>query len=134
MGEDEITQSSQAGRVSPLDPDFLLFAVPFAFIIDMLDFVFEIGIVANLFLAIPLIWWMTKKGGQAPGAQELQTHQAQRQAAKTASRRALRRGLLIFIAELIPLLNLLPFWLIAVFAMLRQQNSPQPTQQAQEAV
>lgn len=134
MSEDEITQSNQGGGISPFDPGFLLFALPFAFFIDALDFVFEIGIVVNLFLAIPLIWWMTKKGAQAPGAKDVQRHMQERQAAKAAGKRALRRGLLIFVAELIPILNLFPFWLIAVFAMLRQQNSPQPTQQAQEAV
>ena len=120
-------------EVSPFDPLFWAMVL-LAFLIDTLDFVFEIGIVANLFLAIPLIWWMTKHGGQAPGATELQMRQAQRQAAKTAARKALRRGLLIFVAELIPILNLFPFWLIAVFAMLRQQGAPRPTQQAQEAV
>ncbi|MDO8577282.1 MAG: RDD family protein [Candidatus Wildermuthbacteria bacterium] len=143
-------------KVSPFDPDFLLFALPFAFFIDALDFVFEIGIIANLFLAIPLIWWMSKKGGQAPGAKDIQLHAQERQAAKAAGKRALRRGLLIFVAELIPILNLFPFWLIAVFAMLRQQGahlqdadlrdaprliesedsleSERPTQQTQEAV
>ncbi|MDP2665015.1 MAG: RDD family protein [bacterium] len=140
MSEDQATQPNQGRGVSPFDPDFLLFALPFAFFIDALDFVFEIGIIVNLFLALPLIWWMSKKGGQAPGAKDIQLHAQERQAAKAAGKRALRRGLLIFVAELIPILNLFPFWLIAVFAMLRQQNSPQlieperPTQQPQEAV
>ncbi|MDP2637217.1 MAG: hypothetical protein Q8P03_01240, partial [bacterium] len=132
--EQETTIEQQGGGVSPLDPDFLLFAVPFALLIDGIDFVFQLGIILNLFLGAPLIWWMTKRGGQAPGAGDLQARQAQRQAARTAARRALRRGLIVFALELIPVVSLFPFWLIAVFAMLRQQSSPQPTQQLQEAV
>lgn len=120
-------------EVSPFDGLFWAMVL-FAIVIDALDFVFEIGIVANLFLAAPIIWYMTSHGVQAPGAADVQAHQMQRQAAKRAARRALRRGLLIFVAELIPLLNLLPFWLIAVLAMLRQQNVQQPTQDMREAV
>lgn len=115
--------------VSIFDPLFWAM-LTLAFSIDVLDFVFEIGIVANLLLATPIIIYMTKHGTQAPGAAEVQTQQMQRQAAKRAARRALRRGLVIFVAELIPLLNLLPFWLIAVFAMLRAQNYSQQNAEA----
>ena len=55
-GEEEIEiQINEAGAeagISPLDPDFLLFALPFAFAVDSLDIVLEI---AGLFVAIPKI-------------------------------------------------------------------------------
>lgn len=123
--EQQEKPEAQNALVHPLDPDFL-FVLFFAALIDILDFVFELGTLVNLVGGGLLIAWMTSKGGKVPSTKDIQQHQAQRQAAKAAVKKALRRGILIFIAELIPLLNLLPFWTIAVLAMLRQKSEPTP--------
>lgn len=119
--QEEIPPTEEgAETVSVLDPTFLAFALPFALIIDVLDFFFEFGIVVSLIVGAPLILWMVWKAGKSSvGTQEIKQRQASRQAARAAARRALRRGILIFIAELIPLLNLIPFWTVAILLTLR---------------
>lgn len=117
--EEATEQDVEGARVSPLDLDFLVFAVPFAVLIDALDFVFEIGIVASLLMGGPLIWWLAHRGGKQVSREDILQRGQERQAAKAAARRALRRGILAFVLELIPILNLIPFWTILVLGTLR---------------
>ncbi|MBI2113431.1 MAG: hypothetical protein HYT50_02540 [Candidatus Wildermuthbacteria bacterium] len=120
-------------QVSILDPDFLVFAMPFALIIDVLDFFLEFGTFVSLIAGAPLIWWMVARAGKTVDVQDLKQKQAQQQAAKTAGRKALRRGIIVFVAELIPLLNLLPFWTITLFALLRN-NTPVPVSEERDTM
>ncbi len=122
----EEQEQEQRPVVSALDPDFLFMAF-LAIVIDVLDFLLEFGTIVSLILGAFFIAWMMWKTGQSISAQQLQKQhldkQAEQRAAKAAVRRALRRGILIFIAELIPLVNLIPFWTIFVFSALRAQNA-----------
>ncbi|MFH1180832.1 MAG: hypothetical protein V1705_00290 [bacterium] len=124
-------------KVSPLDPDFLLIALPFAAFIDILDFVFDIGTVVNLLLGGALIWWFAWRTGQQTDKRELkqklETRQQQKRTLKTAAKRALKRGLFAFILELIPIVNLIPFWLIFVLSALKEQPESKETPQMAKA-
>jgi uncharacterized protein involved in cysteine biosynthesis len=121
-----------AKRGSILDPDVLIFALPFALIIDILDFVLEIGTVVSLIVGLPIVLWMVWKAGNLNQArsQIQQIRSGERRAAIRTSKklimRALRRGILVFILELIPILNLIPFWLIAVANTLRDSEKESP--------
>lgn len=125
--EEQKEQENKKGpAVSPMDPDFLLFALPFAIFIDGLDFFFEIGTLVSFIAGVPLILWLMSRTGRETKTQDIkqdiQQRQQQRQMAKKATSRVLRRGILAFIAELIPILNLLPFWIIFVFSALKEQK------------
>lgn len=115
-------------KVSPLDPDFLLFALPLAALIDILDFVLEIGMIPSFLLGGILIWWYTKRTGQEVDKEQLkedyQLRQQRQRASKAAARSTLRRGIIMFVAELVPFLNLVPFWLIFVVSSLKQKPQP----------
>ncbi|MFH1584826.1 MAG: hypothetical protein ABIB12_01730 [Patescibacteria group bacterium] len=118
-----------SSKTGVLSPDFLVFALPFALIIDVLDFVFDIGTVFSLLLGIPLVLWMVWREGRIKDAgaeireiaQKRDEYVAHRKAAKTGAkkvarqggRRVLRRALFIYVAEAIPIVNLIPFWLIS---------------------
>ncbi|MBI1984701.1 MAG: hypothetical protein HYS60_01150 [Candidatus Wildermuthbacteria bacterium] len=122
--------------VSPLDPDFLVMAA-LAILVDVLDWVFEIGTIVSLIIGGFFIWWLVKRTGQSVSSQEVQAQHAQqqeqRQLARAGAKRALRRGILMFVMELIPLVNLIPFWTIFVFSALREQSQesePVPAQAA----
>src|SRR3989338_8503851 len=64
-------EAVEKSRVHPLDPDFLVFAMPFAFLVDALDIVLEltavfiipkaIGIVIDAFVFVVISWWMYKR-------------------------------------------------------------------------
>jgi len=120
--EKEKSEETKGTGVSVLDPDFLVFAFPFALLIDALDFAVSFGTIVSLIVGGPLIAWMVWRTGKSSiGSKEIRGRQATRQAARAASRRVLRRGILILIVELIPVLNLIPFWTIAVLATLRKK-------------
>lgn len=136
--EEEETQTAQGHLVSALAPDFMIMAF-LALLVDILDFVFEIGTIVSLVIGAFFIWWLTWRTGRSVNAQELQQqHMQQQQArrvAKTAVRKALRRGILVFVAELIPLVNLIPFWLVFVMSALREKPeaaAKTPQQPAQQ--
>jgi uncharacterized Tic20 family protein len=107
-------QESPRSLVHPLDPDFLIFALPVALLIDILSFIPVLGTIVSFVLGGPLVLWMIKKGGQAPGAK------------KAATKRALRRGIVVFVAELITFVNFLPLWTFTVLMMLRQKSEQEP--------
>ena len=148
-GEQGSTQEQEAverSRVHPLDPDFLVFAVPFALFMDGLDIILEItgiliipkmlGIILDVFTFAVISWWMYKrvkriaqtKDQMKQGAvQKLQMaqKQLQQQALKAAERGPLKkvlfRGALTLLGELIPFVGIIPFWTITVFSTLREK-------------
>lgn len=131
---DQETQQEEQRQwpVSSLDPDFLIMAF-IALTVDVLDWALEIGTVVSLFIGMFFVFWMTWRTGQSISAQELQQQhlekQAERRVAKAAVKRALRRGIIIFVLELIPLINLIPFWTVFVFSALRAQKAVPPSPQ-----
>lgn len=136
--QEEEAQTAQGSSVSALDPDFILMAF-LALVVDILDWVLEIGTVVSLIIGAFFVAWMTWRTGKSISTQALQQQHAQkqeaRQTARAAVRRAFRRGVLVFVAELIPLINLIPFWIVFVMSALRQQpetvqkTSAQPAEQ-----
>lgn len=142
-GEQEAVEKS---RVHPLDPDFLVFAMPFAFFVDALDIILEItgifvipkliGIVLDGFTFAVISWWMytrvkriaqTRDQMKRGAAQKLQRGQQrlQQQLAKSVQRGPLRkvllRGGITLLGELIPFVGIIPFWTITVFSTLREK-------------
>ena len=129
MGEQQVES-----KASFLDPDVLLFALPFAVIIDILDVVFAIGVIANLFMGLPLLFWMVWKTGQIQTAREQvqrvrrgpqermslqQTQQKRLAARRIATRRAWKRGLLYFLGGLIPIVSIFVLWTWAVVSTVK---------------
>jgi len=139
-------EAVEKSRVHPLDPDFLVFAMPFAMLVDALDIILEItgiviipkliGMVFDGFTFAVISWWMytrvkriaqTREQMKGGAAQKLQKGQQklQQQLAKFAQRGPLRkvllRGGITLLGELIPFVGILPFWTITVFSTLREK-------------
>lgn len=149
LGEKEITrQIEEAGEregVHPLDPDFLVFALPFAIIVDILDIILEftsfivipkiIGILFDIFTFIVIggwIYWRTSRiaKSKAEIKKTLQKSiskvgvRLERQLARAARaplRRVLIRCGIFLLAEITLLIGLIPFWTIAVLLTLREK-------------
>jgi len=156
----------ESGRVSPLDPDFLL-VLFFAIGIDLLDLGLEtfawfglgipklVGIFIDLIAFLAICGWIqyrlgrltqTKRARIRALEQRLKNIQKlalkaeelaklEKEALQRLSRarrilarilrtplfRALIRATLAFIAEILPLLGLIPIWTISVLLMLREK-------------
>lgn len=135
-------------RVHPLDPDFLVFAMPLALLLDVLSYIFMgldagiIAAIANIVLGGLLVLWMVKRGMRLDQAKEMYQQavqtarkgragfQGRREAAQQmatkrmggkASKRFLKRALIMYVGESIPILNFIPFWLLGVVLMLREK-------------
>lgn len=172
--EMEIGTAGAEARISPLDPDFLLFALPFAFSVDILDGILEItgiflgipkiiGIVIDVVVLLILGGWIywrlgkiekskrervatlrktvqkgikqlskfQKMGKVSPqvferymrlyGKQMGKIGRAAARAARKPLTRALIRGGLAFLGELIIIVGLIPFWIIMVILALREK-------------
>ena len=136
----------EKSRVHPLDPDFLVFAMPFAMLVDAVDIILEltsvfiipkvIGVVIDIFVFAVISWWMykrvkriaqTREQMKQGAVQKLQKAQQkmQQQVAKAVQRgplrRVLTRGAVVLLGELIPFVGILPFWTITVFSTLREK-------------
>lgn len=116
-------EPTSTNQISFLDPDFLLFAMPFALLIDIMDVVLQLGIFVNLILGAPLIMWMMARAGQTIDVQDFRKNQAAKKASKAAVKSAFRKGLLVFILELIPIVSVFFFWTITIFLTLRSNSS-----------
>ncbi len=139
-------EAVEKSRVHPLDIDFLVFAMPFAMIMDGLDIILEItgifvipkllGMALDAFTFIVISWWMytkvkriaqTRDQMKKGAVQKLQRGQQklQQQLARSAQRGPLRkvllRGGIALLGELIPFVGLIPFWSITVFSTLREK-------------
>ena len=82
--EAQINEAGEQARVSPLDPDFLIFALPIALIVDVLDIILEIagvavipklvGIILDVLTFIIIIGWIhwrTKKIEKSKRARQI---------------------------------------------------------------
>lgn len=132
--------------VSPLDIDFLAFALPLAGLLDLLSYIFmglDAGIVAaivNIILGGLLVLWMVWRGKRMDQARQQyrRGYGTARQGkagihrrdvatrrmgvvGKRMSRRLLKRSLIMYIGNSIPIVNFIPFWLIGVILMLREK-------------
>ena len=143
-----IEDAGEKARVSPFDPDFLCFALPFAIVFDALDIILEltsfiavpklIGIAFDVFVFFVLcypgwIYWRTGKivKSREEQKQALQKKMAEkstklqqqlaRRVTKSALRRTLVRGSIVLLGELIPFVGLIPFWTIAVISTLKEK-------------
>ncbi|MBI4101370.1 MAG: hypothetical protein HY443_00205 [Candidatus Nealsonbacteria bacterium] len=144
-------RAAQAARtiskVSPLDPDFLVFALPFAIVVDGLDIILEltgilvipklIGMVIDGFVFAAIggwIYWRTAriiktKQEQAQALQKQMTQKAgqmQQQLTKGAvkgpMKKTLTRAGIALLGELIPFVGLVPFWTISVIMTLKEEG------------
>ncbi|MFH0789989.1 MAG: hypothetical protein V2B13_20555, partial [Pseudomonadota bacterium] len=122
-------------KVSPFDPDFLVFALPFAMIVDGLDMLLEltsilvipklIGMAIDAFVFVVLggwIYWRTakiikNKQEQSQALQKQMTQKAgkmQQQMAKGAVKGPMKKTLtrmgIALLGELLPFVGLVPFW------------------------
>ena len=135
----ELAQQQQAqqaeqerSRVHALDPDFLLFALPFAVLVDAIDIVLELtsfliipkllGLVLDAFTLFILGWWMYWRLGK------IQNTKRQQQAARKGGavvrgplRKVLVRVGLVSIIEIIPLVGILFAWTVMVISTLREK-------------
>jgi len=141
----ESTAESSRG-VFILDPDFIAFALPLAIMLDILSWIFmglDAGIIAgtiNALLGGLLVMWMVSRGKQMDQAKEQyrqgvqtarrgragmqQRRGATRQPSiigRRTSRRLLKRSLIMYIGNSIPIVNFIPFWIVGVLMMLREK-------------
>lgn len=174
--EMEIETAGADASVSPLDPDFLLFALPFAFAIDVLDIILEIaglfvvipkiiGIVIDVLVSLILVFpgWMYWRTGKIEkskrerqkilqegvqkriqqlsklqktgkvsdkvferymrlyGQQMGKIGKAAARATRKPATRALVKGGLLFLGEIVWILGIIPFWTIGVILTLREK-------------
>jgi hypothetical protein len=135
------TAARPSRKVSILDPDFLIFAAPLALLLDGLAYVFAfvdggiIAAVVNIVFGWPLIVWMWIKGKRmdeakeenatlsgAPPKQRGAARQARkaRVPGKRASRRLMKRAIILYAGTAIPIVNFIPFWIIGLIMLLRE--------------
>ena len=140
-----------------LDPRFML-AFMLGVTLDLLSYVFmglDAGVIAaavNSVLGLAMVWLMVQLGkdqGQADQMRQQAIDNAklgrkglaqrrqmtQNLLGKRASRRILKRSLIMYVGSSIPIVNFIPFWTIGVIMLLRggsapEQEQPQPTPQA----
>lgn len=110
--QEQPEQTQQQNPVSPLDPDFLLFALPMALLLDFLYWVFQIGEVFNLILGFPLSLWIQSKIGKRSSPQR----PGQQPQGKMMGKVLRRWG-----TQFIPGLNLTFRWTRMVFSTLSQK-------------
>ena len=145
--EQSIEDAGEKARVSPLDPNFLIFALPFALLVDAIDIILEltsiliipklIGIAIDVVVFAIIggwIYWRTRRiiKSREKQKQSLQKKMAeksakmQQQLAKGAVKGPLRktliRGGIALLGELIPFVGIIPFWTISVILTLKEEG------------
>jgi ABC-type transport system involved in cytochrome bd biosynthesis fused ATPase/permease subunit len=145
--EQYIEDAGEKTRVSPLDPDFLLFALPFAMIVDAIDIVLElasflvipklIGIGMDIFTFSVIGGWIyfrtnkiiKRRKEQKEALQKQMTQKAGKMeqqlmkgAVKGPLRKTLVRAGVAMLGELIPFVGLIPFWTISVILTLKEKG------------
>lgn len=130
--QEQETQRQGASQASFLDPDVLII-LPFAIIIDILDFL-VIGVVANLVLGGFILAWMVWKTGKIESAREqmrriqqapqermnfARAQQERLATRRAATRRVWRRGILYCLGGLVPVLSIFMLWTWAVIKTVR---------------
>jgi len=145
--EQTAEDAGEKAKVSPFDPDFLLFALPFAIFVDAVDIVLEltsilvipklIGWAIDAFVFAVIGGWIFYRTGkiiksrqkQQEALQKKMGQQAakmQQQLVKGAVKGPLRKTLVragaALLGELIPFVGLVPFWTISVIFTLREEG------------
>lgn len=149
---EQLQDDVNAEHLSPLDPDFVVFAVPTAISLDALGIIGALlyftgaaplfVTIINIFIGAFLILWMWWRTGRVDNAlrraQEILEEAAasggskEKKAVRTArlaytgrkylGRILLRFGLATF-ANLLPLLGFIPFWSIFLYLTFRENKS-----------
>jgi len=128
-------EEQERSRVHPLDPDFLIFALPFAMLVDALDVILELtsvlvipkllGLILDAGTMLILggwVYWRTGKIEKAKRGQE--RYRMQGRVSRKVQRvfiRIMRKVGLVFLAELIVFVGILPMWTIMVISTLREK-------------
>jgi len=126
-------QEQERARVSPLDPDFLLFALPFAILVDSLDIILELfglliipkvlGLTLDVFTFFILGTWLYLRTGKLIKSKQKQ--QAGGGVGKAAIRGPLKKVFtrlgLTFIIEAVPFLGIFFAWTLMVILTLRDK-------------
>ena len=145
--EQSIEDAGEKARVSPFDPDFLLFALPLAVIFDAIDIILEItgifvipkliGMAMDIFTFAVIGGWIyfrtnkiiKSREEQKMALQKQMTQKAgkmQQQLAKGAVKGPLRKTLvrtgIVLLGELIPFVGLFPFWTFSVIMTLKEKG------------
>ena len=140
-------EAAEKARVSPLDPDFLLFALPFAFLVDAVDIILEltgifvipklIGIVIDAFVFAAIGGWIYFRTNKIIKSRDEQKKALQKQMTQKAGkmkqqlikgmakgplRKTLVRTGITLLGELIPFVGLIPFWTISVILTLKEEG------------
>ena len=131
-------EEQERSRVHALDPDFLLFALPFAVLVDALDIILELtsflvipkllGLIVDAFTMLILGGWMYWRVGKIVKTKKAQ-QRANVKALKGASRAVLQgpfRKIIVrlgFVAllEAIPIVGILFAWTVMVVLTLREK-------------
>ncbi|PIV42530.1 MAG: hypothetical protein COS26_02010 [Candidatus Nealsonbacteria bacterium CG02_land_8_20_14_3_00_40_11] len=144
--EQSTENAGEKARVSPLDPDFICFALPFAIIVDAIDIILEltsvfilpktVGIIMDIITFTIIGGWIYWRIGRISKSREEQKRafqkqlaqkstQMQQQLAKGITKGPLRKTFIrvgaTLLGELIPFVGLLPFWTISVILTLREK-------------
>ena len=145
--EQSAEDAGEKAKVSPFDPDFLLFALPFAILVDAIDIVLEltsilvipklVGWAMDAFTFAMIGGWIFYRTGKIIKSRQKQQEalqkkmgaqaaKMQQQLAKGALKGPLRKTLIragaALLGELIPFVGLVPFWTISVILTLKEEG------------
>ena len=145
--EQPVEDAGEKAKVSPFDPDFLLFALPFAVFLDAVDIVLEltsilvvpklIGWAMDVFTFAVIGGWIFYRTGKIIKSRQKQQEALQKKMGKQAAkmqqqvikgamkgplRKTLVRAGAALLGELIPFVGLVPFWTISVILTLREEG------------
>jgi len=129
-----------------LDPRFML-ALFLGVILDILSYILmglDAGIIAaivNIVLGLFVVWLMVSLGkdkdqanarlGRKGLAQRRQM--TSKLLGKRVSKRVLKRSLIMYVGNSIPIVNFIPFWTVGLIMMLREGSGSEQTEQVQPA-
>ena len=141
----QIAAAGEKQRVSPLDPDFLIFILPFALVMDLTDIVLEltsflvlpkiIGVGMDIITFAVIGGWIFWRVGRIVKSKKEQQKALEKAIAKrgTAFEKQLAKGLksplrraglragIAVLGEIALFVGLLPFWTISVVLTLREK-------------
>ena len=145
--EQPVEDAGEKAKVSPFDPDFLLFALPFAVFLDAVDIVLEltsilvvpklIGWAMDVFTFAVIGGWIFYRTGKIIKSRQKQQEALQKKMGKQAAkmqqqvikgamkgplRKTLVRAGAALLGELIPFVGLVPFWTISVILTLKEEG------------
>jgi len=145
--EQSAEDAGEKAKTARSSPDFLLFALPFAILVDAIDIVLEltsilvipklVGWAMDAFTFAMIGGWIFYRTGKIIKSRQKQQEalqkkmgaqaaKMQKQLAKGALKGPLRKTLVragaALLGELIPFVGLVPFWTISVILTLREEG------------